>query len=87
MTFEEAYALDIGTVVSVSDGKPAPPETSLVRFNVWRSNNFTGAIQEKIPNAMGSSRALRIADANVQHPVKERSYTIVEGHGHTFTTE
>jgi hypothetical protein len=81
MTFEEAFALDIGTVVTVADGSPQPSGgLGDRRYNQWRSHNFTGPILEK--NGVAPFRSLLIGDAGSTYQVK---YLIEEWVSHTFT--
>lgn len=80
MTFDEAFALPLGAVLSVSNGRPAPPEGPTLRWRCWRSNNFTGPLLSK---AEGPPRALLIEAVN--EPGLRVAYEIVEGRGHSFS--
>jgi len=81
MTFEEAFALELGTTVTVSDGSPEPPNGfGDRRYNLWRSHNFTGQIIAKGGSA--PFRTLTISDQNSAYQVR---YTIEEWVAHVFT--
>lgn len=81
MTFEEAWdGLELGDRVAVSDGTPAPPESQVRRYSLWRSHNFEGALVEK---ADGPHRGLRI---EIDKTGGARvSYTVAEWPEHEFT--
>lgn len=81
MTFEEAYdTAAVGDVLTVSDGKSAPPTSATFRAACWRSHNFSGPLLEK---RAGPPRALVIEDAAA--PCKQRAYVVREDADHTFT--
>lgn len=81
MNFDEAWeSAEIGAIVSVSDGRAAPPGgLGSMRYNLWRSHNFSGALMEKID---GPPRVLRIADA--ANP-KAVAYDVSEAAAHVFS--
>lgn len=81
MTFDEAYELDIGTAIAVSNGasEPLPPEST--RWRCWRGSNFSGVITAK----SATPRTITIEDGDVAPPLKSRAYTLASGDAHTFT--
>lgn len=82
MDFATAWAeLELGVVVTVSDGTPAPmalPDSLPMRL--WRSHNFEGELVEKID---GMPRQLRF-DLPANGNGNQIGYAVAEGHGHNF---
>lgn len=80
MTFDEVWdGVAIGAIVSVSNGRSAPPGgLGAPRYNLWRSHNFSGALLEK---REGPPRILVIADA--ANP-KAVAYEVAADVAHTF---
>lgn len=81
MTFEEAWdGLQVGDRVAVSDGTPAPPESQVRRYWLWRSHNFEGALVEKVD---GPPRLLKIEQDKAGGA--RVAYSVAEWPEHTFT--
>jgi hypothetical protein len=80
LTFDEVWeGVALGAVLIVSNGRSAPPESATLRFNVWRSHNFTGTLVAK--RDVSGARKLRIECA-APPPL---AYDVAEDGGHTFT--
>lgn len=82
MDFAAAWiALELGAEVRVSNGAPNPgsSETSL-SFRIWRSNNFTGELVERID---GAARAMRF-DLAPNDAGNVIGFTVREDGGHSF---
>lgn len=83
MTFEEAYALDVGSLVFVSNGQPQPPGTfGDRRYNLWRAHNFGGEVVGKEGEA--PFRVLLISDLGAEQSV---TYGVQEWVPLTFSTD
>ncbi len=83
MTFEEVFALPLGAVLAVSNGRPAPPMAATFRYNCWRSHNFSGPLLAKIDATETAPRMLRIEARN--EAGARIAYDIADGAGHSFT--
>jgi hypothetical protein len=78
MKFAEAWdTFAVGDSVKVSDG--TPPPNGKIRFNMWRSHNFTGVITDKIP---GDWRAMQIEVHQEDIPLL--AYRVEEYVDHNF---
>lgn len=83
MQFSDVWnEIAIGTVLSVSDGRPPPStNTSGVPYKAWKSHNFTGILKEKVEQE--DWRYLRFE----LEPDKNGNiigFTLAEGIGHFF---
>jgi hypothetical protein len=83
MNFDEIFAAaEIGQAISVSNGRPQPPEKAVQRLREWRSHNFSGPLEEKLDATDTAPRRLKIKA--VDTPGLSVSYVVAEGIGHTF---
>ena len=83
MTFEEVWdSVSIDAIVTVSNGKPAPPASAKRPYDAWRSNNCTGPLRAKLDATEIRGRRLRIEAVNEAGLVV--AFDIAEGYGHSF---
>lgn len=82
-TFSEVWdSASIGDTITVSNGDFEPVSPTSRLHKIWRSNNFTGELVEKIAASETPPRPRRL---RITYGSTSVAYDVPESGGHTFT--